>query len=89
MGDCAEIKQQLKPIVGEKWFLDSPSELYAYSYDATPMYQALPDAVIMPASTREVSEILKIANRHKIPIIPGAPAPIWRPAPSRFKAASS
>ncbi|CAM4499707.1 FAD-linked oxidase C-terminal domain-containing protein [Paenibacillus macerans] len=65
-----EIKQQLKPIVGEKWFLDSPSELYAYSYDATPMYQALPDAVIMPASTREVSEILKIANRHKISIIP-------------------
>ncbi len=65
-----DVKQQLVSIVGEKWYLDSPNELYAYSYDATPIYQAQPDAVIIPGSTAEVSAILKIANEHRIPIVP-------------------
>ncbi|MFC7439827.1 FAD-linked oxidase C-terminal domain-containing protein [Laceyella putida] len=66
----AEVKRQLISIVGEKWFLDSPNELFAYSYDATPIFQSMPDAVIMPHRTEEVSAILKIANNHRIPIVP-------------------
>ncbi|GJM82485.1 hypothetical protein HMSSN139_49810 [Paenibacillus sp. HMSSN-139] len=65
-----EVKEQFKAIVGDKWVLDRPAELYAYSYDATPMYQALPDAVVLPASTREVSGILQLADTHRIPVIP-------------------
>ncbi|MGG6311684.1 FAD-binding oxidoreductase [Paenibacillus macerans] len=65
-----EIKRQLQSIVGDKWLLDRPADLYAYSYDATPMYQALPDAVVLPASAREVSAVLQIAHEHRIPIVP-------------------
>jgi len=65
-----EIKQRFISIVREKWYLDSPNDLYAYSYDATPIFQAMPDAVIIPHTTQEVSEILKLANEHLIPIIP-------------------
>lgn len=64
------IKNQLKSVVGKEWFLDSPNDLYAYSYDATPIFQSQPDAVILPGTTEEVSAILKIANQHGIPIIP-------------------
>lgn len=66
----AEVKRQLISIVGEQWFLDTPNHLYAYSYDATPMFQSMPDAVIMPHTTEEVSAILTIANQHQIPIVP-------------------
>lgn len=65
-----ELKNQFVAIVGSKYYLDSPNELYAYSYDATPIYQSMPDAVILPGTTQEVSEILKIANEHLIPIVP-------------------
>ncbi|WP_425340312.1 FAD-binding oxidoreductase [Ammoniphilus resinae] len=65
-----ELKQQFISIVGEKWYLDSPNELYAYSYDATPIFQSMPDAVIIPQTTQEVAEILKLANEHLIPIVP-------------------
>jgi len=41
-----EIREKLMEVVGEKWFLDKPHELVAYSYDATPLYQKLPDAVV-------------------------------------------
>lgn len=36
------IKSELRDIVGKECFLDSPNELYVYSYDATPLYQPCP-----------------------------------------------
>lgn len=64
-----EIRAGLKTIVGEKYCLDTQEALVAYSYDATPMQQALPDIVVMPANTEEVSQVVKVAAHHKIPIV--------------------
>ncbi|QQE74287.1 FAD-binding protein [Brevibacillus composti] len=64
------IRDELRAIVGEKYVLDTPNELYAYSYDATPIFQAMPDAVVMPAGAEEVAAVLKLANAHGIPIVP-------------------
>jgi hypothetical protein len=33
-----EVKRKRTEIVGEAYYLDLPNELYAYSYDATPIY---------------------------------------------------
>jgi glycolate oxidase len=63
------VKERLVSIVGADHYLDSPNELYAYSYDATPIYQALPDAVLMPGTTQEVADVLKLANEHGIPVV--------------------
>ena len=65
-----EIAQKLITIVGEANFDDSKMERLVYSYDATPNLQSLPDAVISPRSTKEVSDIIKICNENKIPIVP-------------------
>lgn len=64
------IREQLKRIVGESNFQDDQEALITHSYDATPMYQSLPDAVIYPSTKEEVSQILKLANEHRIPIVP-------------------
>jgi len=65
----SSIRSRLIGIVGESWFKDDKQTLVSYSYDATPMQQSLPDGVIFPANTEQVSEILKIANEHRIPIV--------------------
>ncbi|RAL26420.1 FAD-binding oxidoreductase [Thermoflavimicrobium daqui] len=65
----SDVKQQLIGIVGEKWYLDSSNDLYSYSFDATPIYQSMPDAVIIPETVEQVAAILKLANEHKIPIV--------------------
>ena len=65
----SSIRSRLIGIVGEPWFKDDKQTLVSYSYDATPMQQSLPDGVIFPANTEQVSEILKIANEHRIPIV--------------------
>lgn len=63
------IRAKLASIVGEAWFKDDMEALVSYSYDATPMQQALPDGVIFPSTTQQVSDILKVANEHRVPII--------------------
>ncbi|NLC56381.1 MAG: FAD-binding protein [Armatimonadetes bacterium] len=64
------IRRELAAIVGAEWFLDRPEDLLAYSYDATPLHQALPDGVVFPASTAEVQAILRLASRAGLKVIP-------------------
>jgi glycolate oxidase len=55
-------------IVGEEHVLTSPEDLVCYSYDGT-FAEQLPDAVVSPASTDEVSSVLRVAHRETIPVI--------------------
>jgi len=63
------IIKELKGIVGEKYFRVDQEALIAHSYDGTPMLQALPDGVIYPESTEQVSKIMIVASQHSIPIV--------------------
>jgi len=58
-----------RSIVGSQWFLDTPEDLATYSYDAF-WSEFKPDAVIIPGSTDEISNIMEVANRERINIIP-------------------
>jgi glycolate oxidase len=62
--------EEFKKIVGEENVLTSHEELYCYSYDATPGYSHLPEAIVIPENVNQVSDILKTANQHKIPVYP-------------------
>lgn len=65
-----DAKKRLQAIVGEENYLDSKQSLVAYSYDATPNYQALPHAVMKPRNAQDISKIVKVCNEFKIPIVP-------------------
>ena len=63
------VLKELKSIVGPANVSTSPEELVVYSYDAT-QRESLPWAVVRPRSSREISEILKLANRERFPVVP-------------------
>lgn len=65
----AHIIQAFTAIVGEENVMTDKTSLLAYSYDATPMKQNFPAAVLAPRSTEEVSEIVKICHKKKVPLI--------------------
>ncbi|AZN39748.1 glycolate oxidase subunit GlcD [Paenibacillus albus] len=67
LGDS--VKQKLREIVGSQWFKDDKESLITHSYDSTPMLQSLPDGVIYPENTAQVSAILKLLNEHRIPVV--------------------
>jgi len=64
----AQLIEEFQNIVGEENVLSSPLELLVYEYDAS-IDRAKPDLVVLPATTEQVSEVVKIANREKIPIV--------------------
>ena len=61
--------KKLQDIVTPSRISDDPAELYCYSSDAS-YITGTPDYVVMPCTTTEVSEIVKLALRHRIPITP-------------------
>ncbi len=64
-----EIINQLMTIVGRDNVLTSKADRICYSYDAT-QQSFLPDAVVHPGSTDEISQIMKLANRERISVFP-------------------
>ena len=64
-----ELVLELKAIVGKDncYFADDINEDYAH--DEMPIYGShMPDAVVLPADTEEVSAIMKLCNENRIPI---------------------
>lgn len=61
--------KELTKIVGRESVLSDMKDLIAYSYDATPR-QEMPEVIVFPHSTAEVSAVMKAAHREKIPVVP-------------------
>ena len=77
-----DLKKQFLAIVDNTRWLDDKEQLFCYAYDAF-VEESMPDAVIFPETTQEVSRILALASAHKIPVtgrgagtsVCGAPVP--------------
>jgi len=67
---AAKIISQLQKIAGKEAVLTAKEDLNAYSYDGTATWAHLPDVVVLPTTTEQVSQILKLANENKIPVTP-------------------
>ena len=64
-----EILTKIKQIIPhERIFLDL-SDRYSYSYDAS-FGQYLPDIVVQPLNSTEISQLVKLANHYLFPVYP-------------------
>jgi glycolate oxidase len=64
-----QVLNELKNIVGQDNVFTALADRITHSYDAT-QKRHLPEAVVYAGSTAAVSSILKLANRHRIPVLP-------------------
>ncbi len=60
--------QELETVVGADYVVHAPEDLIVFEYDGS-VDRALPLAVVLPASTRQVAEVVKTAYRHGQPIV--------------------
>ncbi len=78
-----ELIDKLSQVIQHDRILNDISDRYSYSYDAS-FGTYLPDVVVQPTSAQEVSQIMKLANKHLIPVYPrgqgtslsGGPLPV-------------
>jgi glycolate oxidase len=67
------IARELRHIVGEPYVVyDDASAMQDYAHDevAGDEYAHMPEAVVKPETAQQISDILKLANRERVPVTP-------------------
>lgn len=64
------IISEFEAIVGKENVLVDAEKRHPYSHDETEDYSFLPDVVLKPGSSEEISRIMKICSAHNIPLTP-------------------
>jgi len=65
-----KLAAQLAALLSDAQVLSSPDELLVYECDGLTHYRARPRAVVFPHSTEEVSEVLRLLARERVPFAP-------------------
>jgi len=79
------ILKKIETIVGRDGVLTSETDLESYSFDATSNWQSLPQVVVFPTTTDQVSAIMRLATESQTPVtvrgagtcVSGGPIPIY------------
>ncbi len=61
--------ESLSSIVGDEHVKSDIVDRYCYSMDAS-FYRAVPDVVVFPQTTEQVSEVMRFANANGVPVTP-------------------
>ena len=71
MSKVKEFYKEIEDIVGKDYLTDKDFMKAAYSRNVDPAFpDRWADIIIRPETTEEVPDIVKIANKYKIPIVP-------------------
>ena len=65
-----EIKKRLAEIVGPNCFIFEPDKMMPYLHEERGLAKGVADIVLRPNNVQEVSSIVKICAKEKIPIVP-------------------
>ena len=66
----SDLYEDLVKIVGKDCVSNQKEERYFYGRDPGLMKPHEPDYVVMPRTTEEIQEIVRLANKEKIPVVP-------------------
>src|SRR6202162_6261521 len=69
MALATAVVEELRRIVGRESVIDSANDLRIFERDAS-IEGAVPDAVVLAATTEEVAGGIKVAAKHHIPVVP-------------------
>ncbi len=65
-----DLVSSLSAIVGREHVVVDPQITASFGTDWTRAWSALPLAVVRPATTEQVAEVLRICSHHRIPVVP-------------------
>ena len=65
-----ELIGKFKEILGNEFVIVDEVAKYDYSHDETEDYSFLPEVVLKPNTTEQVSKIMKLCNLHLVPVTP-------------------
>ncbi len=66
----ARVVARLRDVLPPDAVIDDPSETRAYECDALTAYRCPPMVAVLPATTQEVSDVLRICHAEGVPVVP-------------------
>jgi len=66
----SELADQFRKIVGDPYILLDEESLFTYSHDETEQLRYMPELVLKPRTAEEISAIMRLCDRHRIPVTP-------------------
>src|ERR1700741_848186 len=66
----AELIAKFRAIVGDKYAVTDPADIAPYTTEERDLFRGRSPLVLRPGSTAEVSAICKLANEHRIALVP-------------------
>lgn len=66
----ARVAQRLREVLPPDAVIDDDSETRVYECDALTAYRCPPMLAVLPGSTREVSDVLRICHEEGVPVVP-------------------
>ena len=68
-----EVKKKLQDVIGKQWVTDEPVDRIPYSRDLITdglkaYAERRPDIVVLPGSTQDVQNIMRVANQYSVPV---------------------
>ncbi|SEK75638.1 FAD-linked oxidase C-terminal domain-containing protein [Pacificibacter marinus] len=61
---------KLRAAIGAQGVIDAPEEVKAYECDALAAYRCPPLVAVLPSSTQEVAQVLRICHEMGVPVVP-------------------
>jgi FAD/FMN-containing dehydrogenase len=65
-----DVKAKLSKIVGPKYVTDDPAQLKAYSKDFSYTPAGMPNYIVKPVRSKEISAIIRFCSEKNIPVVP-------------------
>src|SRR5689334_17485503 len=66
---ASPVVDELRRAVGRESVIDAANDLRIFERDGS-IAGAAPDAVVLPANVHQVSDVIKLATRHRLPVVP-------------------
>jgi glycolate oxidase len=65
-----ELVSKLRAVLGAQGVIDAPEEVIAYECDALAAYRCPPLVAVLPSTTEEVAQVLRICFEMGVPVVP-------------------
>ena len=67
--ETGQLHERLRHIVGETYVLTTPEQLRPYECDGLSAYKVVPLAVVLPANSEQVCEIMALCHEYHVPVV--------------------
>ncbi len=64
------LKSSLTRVLGQDFVLSTDEQLIAFECDGLTNYRIKPQFVVLPSTTEQVSEVVKLCYKHEVPFVP-------------------